>query len=94
MNATAKTVTLGLNAAVTLGDNVRVSYVVPGTSPLTDTIGNPAAALSNRAVTNNSARPTLAITGPTTETKDAFTVTFTFNRPSPVRRLRRHGHPR
>ena len=31
-------------------------------------------------MTNNSARPTLTITGPTTETKDAFTVTFTFNR--------------
>ena len=41
---------------------------------------NEADALSNQAVTNNSARPTLAITGPTTETKDAFTVTFTFNR--------------
>ena len=65
---------------MTIGDNVRLSYVKPASNKLTDAIGNEAAALNNRAVTNNSARPTLTITGPTTETKDAFTVTFTFNR--------------
>ena len=80
VSTSAKTVTLGLNRAVTLGDNVRVSYGLPASNKLTDAIGNEAAALSNQAVTNNSARPTLTITGPTTETKDAFTVTFTFNR--------------
>ena len=81
MNTTAKTVTLTLASAVTLGDNVRVGYAKPGNNKnLTDAIGNEADALSNQAVTNNSARPTLTITGPTTETKDAFTVTFTFNK--------------
>ena len=73
-------VTLALTSAVGVGDNVRVSYVKPTTNKLTDAIGNEAAALANRAVTNGSARPTLTITGPTTETKDPFTVTFTFNK--------------
>ena len=80
VNATAKTVTLALTSAVGVGNNVRVSYVKPGSNQLTDAIGNEAAALSNQTVTNNSARPTLTITGPTTETKDPFTVTLTFNK--------------
>ena len=94
VNTTAQTVTLTLSSAVTLGDNVRVSYVVPGTSPLTDAIGNEAAVLSNQTVTNNSARPTLTITGPTTETKDAFTVTLHVQPGRHrLRRLRRDGDP-
>ena len=80
VNTTAKTVTLALTSAVGVGDNVRVSYVKPGSNQLTDAIGNEAAALANQAVTNSSARPTLTITGPTTETRDPFTVTLTFNK--------------
>ena len=79
VDATAKTVTLALASAVGVGDTVRVSYVKPSTNKLTDAIGNEAAALSNQAVTNSSARPTLDITGPSAKTKDAFTVTLTFN---------------
>ena len=80
VSTSAKTVTLALTSAVGVGDNVRVSYAKPATNKLTDAIGNEAAALANQTVTNSSARPTLTITGPTTETKDPFTVTFTFNK--------------
>ena len=53
----------------------------PRTNQLTDAIGNEAATFSTtRRSPTTRARPTLTITGPTTETKDPFTVTFTFNR--------------
>ena len=47
------TVTLTLSGAVTSGDTVTVTYAVPGTNPVQDAAGNDAAALSTRAVTNN-----------------------------------------
>ena len=48
------TVTLTLASAVTHGQTVTVSYV-PAVNPVQDTTGNAAAALTNRAVTNNTA---------------------------------------
>ena len=73
------TVTLTLKNAVAPTDTVTVSYTVPASNPLRDGVGNQAVALTDQAVTNSSSRPTLAITGPTSEQgAGAFTVTFTF----------------
>ncbi len=49
-------VTLTLASSVTFDQDVTLSYT-PGTSPLQDLAGNPAATLSGQAVTNNSSRP-------------------------------------
>ena len=46
-------VRLTLSGAVTSGDTVTVTYAVPGSNPVQDAAGNDAAALSARAVTNN-----------------------------------------
>ena len=48
-------VTLTLSSAVVAGDTVTVSYAVPGASPLQDVAGNDAVALTDQAVTNNTA---------------------------------------
>ena len=50
-----KVVTLTLDAAVAHDDTVTVSYTVPTANRLQDSAGNDAAALTNRAVTNNTA---------------------------------------
>ena len=56
------TVTLTLAAAVASTDVVTVTYAVPTTNPVQDVAENAAAALTNRAVTNDTpATPTLSI---------------------------------
>ena len=47
------TVTLTLATAVTAGQDVTVSYTVPGSNPVQDQIGLPAAAFTNERVINN-----------------------------------------
>ena len=54
-------VTLTLDPAVGVGQTVRLSYRVPGATPIQDTVGNAAEALTNRAVENNT-RDTMAPT--------------------------------
>ena len=46
-------VTLTLASAVTDGQEVTVTYTVPGTNPIRDAVGNDARPLANRAVENN-----------------------------------------
>ena len=74
-------VTLTLASAVAQGDTVRVSYTAPGSgAKLQDELGNTAASLTDRAVTNDTAKPTVAIASDATfPTKDAFAVTLTFS---------------
>ena len=48
-------VTLTLASAVTAGQTVTVSYAVPTNNPIQDAAGNDADALTNQAVTNNTA---------------------------------------
>ena len=50
---TGAKVKLTLSTAATSSDTVTVTYTQPGTNPLRDLAGNDAAALSTRAVTNN-----------------------------------------
>ena len=57
-----QTVTLTLGTAATAGQAVTVTYTVPATNPIEDLVGNDAAAISNRAVTN--------VTGDTTLVKN------------------------
>jgi hypothetical protein len=47
------TVTLTLAATVVSGETIHLSYTAPGTNPLQDTGGHPAASLSGQPVTNN-----------------------------------------
>ena len=96
VDTTAKTVTLALASAGYFGrQRPRQSYAKPGTNNLTDAIGNEAAALNNQAVTNNSARPTLAITGPTSGDQGRLHRHFHVQPGRDrVHRHRRHGHPR
>ena len=49
------TVTLTLDRAVQAGQSVTVSYIPPASNPVQDVGGTPAAALTDRAVTNNTA---------------------------------------
>ncbi len=48
-------VTLRLASAVTAGQTVTISYLVPSSNPIQDVAGNDAAALTNEAVTNRTA---------------------------------------
>ena len=80
VTVTGATVTLRLLSAVSEGAVVRVSYTAPETGPLRDWVGNEAAALTNRAVQNDTAAPTATITSAATHpTKDPFDVTITFS---------------
>ena len=74
------TATLTLSAAVPPGVTVELDYDKPDSGTvLEDVRGNDLADVTDQAVTNSSSRPTLAITGPTSEQgAAAFTVTFTF----------------
>ncbi len=54
------TVTLTLASAVVAGQTVTIDYTVPGTSPIQDSAGNDAAALTGRTVTNNTSVDTTA----------------------------------
>ncbi len=77
VNATGSTVLLTLANPVNPGDVVTISYVVPGSNPVEDVVGNDAAAFSNQAVTNNTADttpPTL-----TTAAINGSTLTLTYN---------------
>ena len=58
-----------------------MSYTVPGSgSKLQDALGNAAAALTDEAVTNDTAKPTVVIASAGAfPTKDAFAVTITFS---------------
>ena len=80
---TGKAVRLALAAAVLPSDEVTVSYTVPsgvGAQPVRDALGNAAAALTDRSVPNDTARPTVAVASDATfPTRDAFTVTLTFS---------------
>ena len=70
-------VTLTLSSAVTAGQTVTVSYAVPGSNPIQDAAGNDAAALTNRAVTNNTSdttAPTLS-----TATVNGTTLVLTYS---------------
>lgn len=51
--------TLTLATPAVSGNTVSVSYVVPGSNPIRDTAGNPAAALTGQAVTNATGAATL-----------------------------------
>ena len=57
-------VTLTLATAVTHGQTVTVSYTKPGTNPVQDSVGNDAAALTDRAVTNTATAPTVSTYSP------------------------------
>ena len=71
-------VTLTLSAAVTSGDTVTVSYVVPGTNPLRDVAGNNAAALTNAVVTNNTlAPPAVSISAVNASVTEGMPAAFT-----------------
>ena len=55
VDATAQTVTLTLETAITNADsNILLSYTPPGSDPIQDVAGNPAIALSNQSVSNDS----------------------------------------
>ena len=74
-------VTLTLASAVAAGATVTVSYTAPDTNPVRDAAGNAAGNLTNRAVTNETGLPKVAIASTATfPTKDAFTVTLTFSK--------------
>ena len=76
-----RTVTLTLASAVAAGAMVEVSYRVPQSgSKLQDMLGNPAAALTAKNVTNETAKPAVEITsGANHPTNAAFAVTITFS---------------
>ena len=81
VTVSGRTVTLTLASAVASGDAVvTVSYTAPGTNKLQDAQGNAAGALMDRAVVNDTAKPTVTIESMNTfPTKDAFTVTLEFS---------------
>ena len=81
VTVSGRTVTLTLATAVAVGHVVQVSYTVPGSgSKLQDALGNAAAALTDEAVTNDTAKPTVVIASAGAfPTKDAFAVTITFS---------------
>ena len=70
-------VTLTLSSAVTHGQTVTVSYAVPATNPIQDAGGNDAAALTNRAVTNNTPDTTAPVLS--TATVNGTSLTLTYN---------------
>ncbi len=72
-NADGRTVTLSLAHPVANGQAVTVAYVPPGTSPVRDTVGNAAGALTARPVTN--ATPLPGPTDPGTPPTDPNTPT-------------------
>ena len=56
-------VTLTLESEVGVGQGVRITYRVPGANPIQDAVGNPAGAITDRAVENNTrdtAAPTVS----------------------------------
>ena len=55
VSVSGSAVTLTLSGTVRSGHTVTVSYTVPTSNPIQDAAGNDAAALTNHAVTNNSA---------------------------------------
>ena len=81
VTVSGRTVTLTLATAVAVGATVQVGYTVPGSgSKLQDALGNAAAALTDEAVTNDTAKPTVVIASAGAfPTKDAFAVTITFS---------------
>ena len=82
VTVSSRTVTLTLTAAVAVSDTVTVDYTAPtgANAKLQDTLGNAAANLSAQAVTNETAKPTVAIESAADfPTKDAFSVTFEFS---------------
>ena len=59
-------VTLTLEPEVSVGQGVRITYRVPGANPIQDAVGNPAEAIADRAVENNTrdtAAPTVSRVG-------------------------------
>ena len=83
VTVSGRTVTLTLAAAVDTTDVVTVTYTAPSTNKLRDALGNAAAALTDRAVTNetpDTTAPTVTIASDADfPTKDAFAVTLTFS---------------
>ena len=74
-------VTLTLSQAVTSTDVVTLTYMVPGTDPLQDAVGNNAAALTTQAVTNNT--PPVP-TGVMTSSAVAGVLAVSWTAPSPA----------
>ncbi len=72
-----KVVTLMLASAVTHGQTVTVSYVVPSSNPIQDGSGNDATALNDRAVTNNTRDTTAPVLD--TATVDGVTLKLTYD---------------
>ena len=73
-------VTLTLASAVTAGQTVTMSYTVPDTNPIQDAADNEAAALTDQAVTNNTADSATGITlsvSPTSVSEGASATTVT-----------------
>ena len=76
VNVSGMTVTLTLGTAVTAGQTVTVTYIVPTSNPVQDAAGNDAAALTNRSVTNNTnAPPVFASTTATRSITETFAAT-------------------
>ncbi len=76
VNVSGMTVTLTLGTAVTAGQTVTVTYIVPTSNPVQDAAGNDAAALTNRSVTNNTnAPPVFANTTATRTITETFAAT-------------------
>ena len=67
VSVSGRAVTLTLASAVTDGQEVTVTYTVPGTNPIRDAVGNDARPLANRAVGNNTpdtTAPVITTTSP------------------------------
>ncbi|MEB3232298.1 MAG: FG-GAP-like repeat-containing protein [Leptolyngbyaceae bacterium] len=79
VDANGTTVTLTLASPVVGGETVAISYAVPGTNPIQDTVGNDAIAFTGQAVTNTS--PVPDTTSPVLQTAvvNGSTLTLTYN---------------
>ncbi|MCM1984910.1 FG-GAP-like repeat-containing protein, partial [Lyngbya confervoides] len=78
-NANGTTVTLTLASPVVGGETVAISYVVPGTNPIQDAVGNDAIAFTGQAVTNTSPAPDTTPPVLQTATVNGSTLTLTYN---------------
>ena len=82
VSVSSMTVVLTLNPAIAHGQEVTLSYTAPGANPIRDTAQNPAANVTNRAVSNPVPPPVASITGGTASEGLPVKFTVTLSAPS------------
>ena len=81
ISVSGRTVVLTLASAVTVAEEVEVTYTVPGTSPIRDEARNNAPGLSSREVRNDTSGPPGTADAPTVTAASATSLTATWSEP-------------